>query len=133
MMRAMLDTNIVSALMRGPGDKVRRRLDELGVHNVCMSIITAGELEFGLARTRSPKVSAWVADIMDTIQVADMEASVARPYGELRAYLAARGRIIGPNDIWIAAHALALDLTLVTANIREFSRVPGLSVENWLD
>ena len=133
MMRAMLDTNIVSALMRGPGDNVRRRLDDVGLGNVCMSIVTAGELEFGLARTHSPRVSAWVADIMSTIEVVDLEASVARPYGELRAHLARQGRIIGPNDIWIAAHALALGLTLVTANIREFSRVPGLSVENWLD
>lgn len=129
----MLDTNVVSALMRDPRGPIRRRAEDFGLGDLCVSLIVAGELEFGIAKSGSRRVRAQFDAVLAAMEVVPVEPPTERFYGEVRAHLLSMGRIIGPNDVWIAAHALALDLTLVTGNIREFSRVPGLRVENWLD
>ncbi len=129
----MLDTNTVSALMRDATGRLWELLESKGPEFCCMSIIVACELRFGAARRQSPRIEAEIADMAATVAILPFAAPADQVYGEIRARLAAEGTPIGPNDTFIAAHALALDLTLVTANIREFSRVPGLKVENWLD
>jgi tRNA(fMet)-specific endonuclease VapC len=129
----MLDTNIVSMLMRAPEGPLQRRIRSAGESSVCASIVTTAELHFGAALKPSAKGLANFEMILRGLQVMALEPPVDQIYGRLRAELHRTGRPIGPNDTWIAAHALTLDLTLVTANVREFSRVPDLRVENWLD
>jgi tRNA(fMet)-specific endonuclease VapC len=132
-LRAMLDANILSAIMRDAGGTLWQRAQDFGARQLCTSVIVAGELEFGAVLRQSPRIAREVQDILATIAVLPLEEGVARTYGRIRADLQRRGTPIGPNDVWIAAHALTLDLALVTGNVREFSRVPGLRVENWLD
>lgn len=130
----MLDTNIVSTLVnQSDGGPVQDRLTAFGVDRICISIITAAEIRFGLANRSSPRLRRNVSILLDAIPIVPFEEPADQHYAEIRAHLGGAGQIIGPNDLLIAAHALALDLTLVTDNIREFSRVPGLRVENWLD
>jgi tRNA(fMet)-specific endonuclease VapC len=131
--RAMLDTNIVSALMRAPNGPAQRRLATFGAEDVCISIIVLAELRFGFEKNPLAKSGRNLDRILGSIQVAPFEPPADEHYARLRAGLQKEGRPIGPNDLWIAAHALSLGLILVTANTREFSRVPGLMVENWLD
>ena len=91
------------------------------------------ELEFGIAKSQRPEANrAALALLLANLQVVDFNAGVAVHYGRIRAVLEAAGTPIGPNDLLIAAHALSLGATLVTDNLREFARVPGLAVENWL-
>ena len=125
----MLDTNIcIYAMNRRRGFQARLPLEDCGV-----SIVVLGELEFGAHRSsRSAQSFASIRDFAASVQVVDMDAEVARQYGRLRAHLRASGRPIGPNDLWIAAHALARDVPLITHNVSEFRRVPGLSVETWM-
>lgn len=131
--RAMLDTNIVSVLMREQHGNLRQRLEAFGSDDVCMSIVAAGELYFGIAKTPSSKAAANLDRMLKAIPTMPIEPPVEVQYGNIRAALQRAGTPIGSNDTWIAAHALSLGLTLVTANIRKFSRVPDLRIENWLD
>ena len=130
---AMLDTNVVSALMRNPRGDVRRKADQVGLENVCVSVIFVGELQFGLEKSGSTRVAGDLKAVLEAIRVVPFAPPADEHCGRIRAHLEKRGEPIGPNDTWIAAHALALDLTLITANTGEFSRVPGLRIENWLD
>ena len=125
----MLDTNTcIYAMKRVEGFKERLPLPNCGV-----SIIVLGELEWGAwLSNRMDQSLAAVRDFVGAVQVADLDADVAREYGQLRAHLRSIGQPIGPNDLWIAAHALARDVPLVTHNLSEFRRVPGLSVETWM-
>jgi tRNA(fMet)-specific endonuclease VapC len=129
---AILDTNIVSHLIRFPEGPVRRRL-LASKASVCVSIVTACELRFGARRIKSRLLDAQITDILSVVEPVAMGLEVIPVYADIRSVLEAQGRPIGPDGLLIAAHALALDLTLVTANVREFSRVPNLRVENWLD
>lgn len=130
----MLDTNIASALInQAHSATVSGKLMAYGVDRVCISVITAAEIRFGLANRPSPRLERNVALMFDAIQIVPFEEPADLHYADIRAHLGKAGQLIGPNDLFIAAHALALDLTLVTDNIREFSRVPNLRVENWLD
>jgi tRNA(fMet)-specific endonuclease VapC len=129
----MLDTNIVSDLVRNPQGPVTQHIVRVGSEAVCVSIITAAELRYGCARKGSPKLLANVEAILGSIQVLAFDVPADAEYGEIRAELEAAGKPIGPNDLLIAAHAYALGAVLVTANTGEFSRVRGLHVENWLD
>lgn len=131
--RAMLDTNIVSELMRNQRSRLWERTRSHPPDSLCVSIIVAAELRFGAALQGSAHRLAEVNDILGLIAVVPFESPADGHYADIRASLHRAGTPIGPNDLFIAAHALALDLTLVTANVREFSRVPGLRVENWLD
>ena len=128
----MLDTNIVSDLARNPQGPVAQRIAAVGPESVCVSIITAAELRYGCAKKGSPKLLAQIEAILGAVQVLALDVPADVEYGGIRSELEAAGRSIGPNDLLIAAHAYALEAVLVTANQREFSRIRGLKVENWL-
>lgn len=130
-MRYMLDTNIVSAIVRDPRGKVLERLLEIGEENAFISIITHGEIWYGVMKSGSEELARKVSAVTRRLYVAPLQMPTDRRYAEIRLALR-QGKTIGPNDLWIAAHAVALDAVLVTNNENEFSRVPGLKVENWL-
>jgi len=130
--RYLLDTNILSDLVRQPQGVVARRIEEAGEETICTSIIVAAELRFGAEKSNSDKLVDRVNLILSAIEILPLESPADREYGKLRHYLSRKGTLIGPNDMLIAAQSLSSGLTVVTANTREFSRVPGLNVENWL-
>jgi tRNA(fMet)-specific endonuclease VapC len=132
MARYLLDTNILSSVIRDPKGRIAVRIARAGQLETCTSIIVAAELRFGAAKRGSRRLTTRVAELLETIDVVAFEPPADTAYSDLRARLERAGRPIGGNDLLIAAHALALDLTLVTANEREFSRVPDLRIENWL-
>jgi tRNA(fMet)-specific endonuclease VapC len=132
-LRYLLDTNVLSDLVRQPRGTAAKRISTAGEDTICTSIIVAAELRFGAKRSGSGRLADRVDLILSALDVLPLEAPSDRCYGEIRDRLAREGTPIGPNDLLIAAHALALDVTVVTANAREFARVPGLRVENWLD
>jgi len=129
----MLDTNIVSDLVRNPQGAVTQHIIKVGSEAVCISIITAAELRYGCARKGSARLLANVEALLGSIQVLAFDVPAVAEYGWIRADLEAADKPIGPNDLLIAAHAHALGAVLVTANTSEFSRVRSLKVENWLD
>ena len=128
----LLDTNIISALLRDPEGRAARHVARVGHRKICTSIIVSAELRYGCAKKGSPRLQARVEDILATIPVLPLEVPADVDYGRQRVQLEASGQPIGGNDLLIAAHALALGLTLVTHNTREFSRIVGLQVEDWL-
>lgn len=129
----LLDTNILSSLIRDPFGRVSQRIAEKGEHTVCTSIVVACELRFGAEKKQSASLQARVEELLSVIDVLALDVDTDVHYADIRAHLEAAGTPIGPNDLLIAAHARSLELILVSANVREFSRVPGLSVENWLE
>jgi tRNA(fMet)-specific endonuclease VapC len=128
----LLDTNILSDLMRNPGGLVAKQTARVGEQSVCTSIIVLAEVRFGIAKRRSRRLAAQLVAILAGIEVFPFEAPADEIYGALRADLERSGSPIGANDTLIAAQALSLGMTLVTDNEREFARVPGLRIENWL-
>jgi tRNA(fMet)-specific endonuclease VapC len=129
----LLDTNILSDLIRKPQGVIANRIAAAGEDAVCTSIVVAAELRFGAAKSGSRKLADRVDLILSALDVLPLEPPADRHYAEIRQLLTRQGTPIGPNDLLIAAHARALKLTAVTANTHEFSRVPDLRVENWLD
>lgn len=132
MVRYLLDTNILSDLLRNPAGRAARRLAVVGEVVVCTSIVVACELRYGAAKKGSPQLSERVETLLESLEVLPLDKDADCRYAEIRSHLDRLGQPIGPNDLLIAAHALALDLIVVTDNIEEFGRVPGLSTENWL-
>ena len=130
--RYLLDTNILSDLVRHPQGMVAEHIAAVGEGAVCTSIVVAAELRFGAAKRNSSRLTAQLESILAAIEVLPLDAPADRSYGQLRWTLEQSGQPIGPNDMLIAAHAMATECILVTANVDEFSRVRGLSVENWL-
>jgi tRNA(fMet)-specific endonuclease VapC len=130
-MSYMLDTNIVSELIRNPFGHAARRAREVS-QSLSVSIIVASELRYGCAKKGSPELRRKVAAFLSAVPVMVFDVPADAQYGEMRAQLEAAGVTIGSNDLLIAAHARALGSTVVTANVREFTRIPGLPVENWL-
>ena len=128
----LLDTNILSDLIRHPGGLVARRVEQVGQKEIFTSIIVAAELRYGCAKKGSSKLLERVQGLLETIPVLSLDMPTDAQYGLIRAELEAAGQPIGMNDLLIASHALALGLTLVTDKTSEFSRVRGLKVENWL-
>lgn len=128
----LLDTNILSDLVHNPQGRVVQTIREVGEMAVCTSIIVACELRFGARKKNSPRLSAKVEALLHAIPVLPFDADSDRHYAQVRARLEEEGMKIGANDTLIAAHALSLDLALVTNNEAEFRRVEGLRVENWL-
>lgn len=127
----LLDTNVLSDLIRRPDGPAARRLAEVGDADVMTSVIVAGELRYGVAKRGSPRLAERVEAVLAEIEVRDLDEATARAYGAIRATLEAAGAIIGQNDLWIAAQAQTLGAILVTDNVREFDRVEGLVIENW--
>jgi len=130
--RFLLDNNILSDLVRHPQGAIAKHIAEVGEKAVCISMIMASELRFGAAKRNSAKLAAQVDTILGAMDVQPFDTPADREYAKLRHHLEPSGTPIGPNDMLIAAHALATESILVTANQGEFSRVPGLIVENWL-
>jgi len=131
--RYLLDTNIISDLMKKPQGKVAKRIAQVGEEAICTSIIVAAELEFGVQKKGSVKLQERLSVILSAIDVLALEKPAEQKYGQVRHALEKQGTPIGGNDLLIAAHALSLGLCVVTRNVREFERVDGLEVENWLD
>ena len=131
-MRFLLDTNIVSDLVRHPRGRIADRIEKVGEQQVCTSIIVAAELRYGAAKKGSVRLTRQLEIVLSAVDVLALEAPTDAVYGELRARLERTGRSIGANDLLIAAHALALGHTMVTDNEREFARIDDLRVENWL-
>jgi tRNA(fMet)-specific endonuclease VapC len=130
--RFLLDTNIVSHLVRRPNGRVAHRIREVGEQLVCTSIIVAAELRYGAIKRGSARLTAQIEAVLGGLDVLALESPVDVVYGKLRTGLERSGRSIGANDLLIAAHALTLGHTIVTDNEREFSRVDDLAIENWL-
>lgn len=130
--RYMLDTNIVSDLVRSPQGRVFEQVAVHGSEAMCVSIITAAELRYGCAKKGSPRLVAQVEAILASIDILALDVPADAEYAGIRAGLEAAGKPIGPNDLLIAAHAYAVGATLVTGNVGEFQRVRGLRVENWI-
>ena len=128
----LLDTNILSDLVRNPQGMVAAKITRAGEDTVCTSIIAAAELRYGAIKSNSAKLAERVDIILSALEILPLEPPADHQYVSLRYRLTREGTPIGPNDLLIAAHALANDLTVITANVGEFSRVPGLKVENWL-
>ena len=131
--RYLLDTNILSHLIRNPSGPVFDYLESILPATACTSIIVSAEIRFGLRKGASKKLQIQAEKVLAVMDILPLEKPADLHYGEIRVFLNQAGKPIGGNDLLIAAHALALDLTLVTANVREFSRVPSLRVENWLE
>ncbi|RUU00409.1 type II toxin-antitoxin system VapC family toxin [Mesorhizobium sp. USDA-HM6] len=131
-MRFMLDTNIISDMIRNPIGKAANAMLRQGEDAVCTSIVVASELRYGYAKKGSAKLLKKVEELLAEIPVLPLDVPVDAQYGALRAELEGIGQTIGHNALFVAAHACVLGATLVTANAGEFSRVAGLKVENWL-
>lgn len=130
--RYLLDTNIVSEIVRNPHGAVTRRIARVGEERVCTSIIVACELRYGAAKKASLRLGEQLEAVLAALPIVALERDSDRHYGEIRADLERRGKPIGPNDLLIAAQARSLGLVLVTDNVREFGRVRDLDVKNWL-
>ena len=131
-MRFLLDTNVLSDLVRQPRGRIFDRIKQVGEQNICTSIVVAAKLRYGAAEKGSSRLTMQLEVVLGAVDVLALEQPVDAVYGELRARLERAGQSIGANDLLIAAHALALGHTVVTDNEREFFRVVGLRIENWL-
>jgi len=128
----LLDTNILSDLVRHPQGRISEYIVQVGEASIWTSILVACELRFGAQKKGSRRLTASLEAILDRIPVLPLDIPGDRQYAEIRTALEQAGTPIGPNDLLIAAHALALDVTLVTANTLEFQRVANLRLDNWL-
>ena len=131
-MRYLLDTNIVSDLVRNPHGRIAQRIRKVGEAQVCTSIIVAAELRYGAAKKQSARLTAQLQAVLDALEVLPWQEPADVTYGVLRSRLEKVGRPIGANDLLIAAQALTLDYILVTDNVKEFAPVKDLRRENWL-
>jgi tRNA(fMet)-specific endonuclease VapC len=132
MPRYMLDTDTCSYIMKRSNDAVLKRLQQVPVGDVCISVITKSELLFGVeVSPRRQQDEAALNAFLRYVEVLDFPDDAAPHYAKIRADLRTRGTMIGANDLLIAAHARSLALTLITNNTREFGRVPNLAIENW--
>ena len=131
-MAYLLDTNIVSDLVRRPQGTVAKRIADVGEANVCTSIIVAAELRYGAAKKDSPRLTAQLEAIMAVLTILPLEVPADDVYGRLRTQLERTGQPIGGNDLLLAAQAVALGHVLVTDNEREFGRIEALTCQNWL-
>ena len=107
-------------------------ISKVGGNAVCTSVVVAAELRFGARKSALDQLAERVDLLLSTLDILSLEPPADRHYAEVRHHLAQQGSMIGPNDLLIAAHALSMDLVLVSANRREFARVPGLRLQNWL-
>jgi tRNA(fMet)-specific endonuclease VapC len=131
-MRYLLDTNIVSDLVRNPRGRIAEHIRRVGEARVCTSIIVAAELRYGAAKKRSPRLTAQLEAVLGGLDVLPFEAPADVAYGLIRTRLEQAGKPIGGNDSLIAAHAVSLGHTIVTDNEVEFARIDSLAQENWL-
>lgn len=128
----LLDTNIVSELARNPQGSVATHISAAGIERIGVSIVVACEVRFGITKGVSTRLADRLEVILAGIELIPLDRPVDEHYADIRTFLESNGTPIGPNDLLIAAHTRALGRVLVTNNVREFSRVPALDVENWL-
>ena len=130
----LLDTNICIYIIKYRPEIVRQHFEKHLPHrNILISVITLGELRFGAEKSQHKEKALKVIDeLTSMIQVVELDENVAHHYAEIRQNLASKGQIIGANDLWLAAHACANHWVMVTNNEKEFTRVDGLKVENWV-
>jgi tRNA(fMet)-specific endonuclease VapC len=128
----LLDTSILSSLVRQPHGTVAEKIAEVGEANVLTSVIVACELRYGAAKRGSRKLTRQVEAILGAMTIRSLESDAERIYASIRVALEKKGTPIGAHDMLIAAHARALDAVCVTDNVAEFKRIPALEVENWL-
>ena len=129
--RYLLDTNVVSDMVRQPHSTMARRIAALPPDSFAVSVIVTAELQYGAQRRGSRQLTEQLEKVLSAITTLPLEAPADRHYGDIRTELERKGQSIGRNDLLIAAHARALGATLITRNVREFSRVSGLQSENW--
>ena len=127
----LLDTNIISDIVRNPNGEAARRFAELSSDDLCTSIVVSAEVLFGLEKGAGERMRRSMMAVLDSLRILSLEPPVDKIYAHTRAAMSKIGKAITPNDMFIAAHALALDATVVTAD-QGFRLVPGLKVENWL-
>ena len=128
----LLDTNTFTAIIKGH-PKALAAFVKLDIKKIKLSVINLGEIEFGLKHNPVGSLKlARIQSLLEDIEVLALDKQSALIYGEIRADQQKKGEPIGSNDFWIAAHAMSLGATLVTNNVREFKRIKGLKVDNWL-
>ena len=129
----MLDTNICIYLINNKLPELAQKITDIPKDSICISVITQAELEFGVYKSQNPAKNAHaLVRFLSAIGVIDFGTKAAAAYGEIRANLERKGTAIGNMDMLIAAHARSLGLTVVTNNTKEFARVEGLEIENWV-
>lgn len=134
MRQYLLDTNILSDLIKHPHSVFAQKIANLERDCFCTNLVIACELRYGVKKKGSVKLTAKVEALLSEMDVLGLNnEAISEHYTSLRVFLEKRGQVIGSNDMLIAAHALALGVTLITANVGEFTRVPDLRVENWLE
>ena len=131
-MRYLLDTNILSDLVRHPQGRIAERIRKVGESKICTSIIVAAELRYGAAKKGSPRLTRQLEAVLGAMDILSFEKPADKVYGLLRARLERSGTPIGGNDMLIAAQALAASCAVVTDNEAEFDRIEDLHCENWL-
>lgn len=119
-------------MVRNPAGRMSARVQTVGESTVCTSIVVAAELTYGAEKSNSEKLRRQVDAVLSAIDILPLQSPVHREYATIRRHLTEAGELIGPNDLLIAAQAKMKNLIVVTANDREFSRVPGLATENWI-
>lgn len=129
----LLDTNICIYITKQQPDSVLQKFEQLAVGDVGMSTITYGELRYGAQKSQYTEKTLKILDALASLILPlPIPTQASKHYDHIRHHLAKQGKPIGNNDLWIAAHALAIETTLVTHNVKEFSRVPQLQIENWV-
>jgi len=129
--RYLLDTNTVSFHIRESSASLRRRLRRVEASQVALSVITEMEIRYGLARNPKLRIADLIEEFLVGITILPLDSGVAGTYALVRAQLESKGKSIGPLDLMIGAHALSLDVTLVTNKVKEFRRIRGLRVQDW--
>lgn len=133
MTRYLLDTNILSELIKRPSGVAAQKITTLKNDDFCTSVIVACELHYGVLKKGSRLLQNKVSQLLQSIDIIAFDSLIEPYYAKVRVDLEKQGTPIGANDLFIASHALALGAILVTANTKEFSRIPGLMIENWLE
>jgi tRNA(fMet)-specific endonuclease VapC len=133
-MKYLMDTNICIYIINEKPEKVLRKFEQYPVHEFAISSITHAELQYGVAKSKHKKRNQQALDefLLPLTILPFSGKRLAQNYGEIRLFLESKGKTIGPLDTLIAAHALSLDLTIISNNIKEFSRIPNLKCENWV-
>jgi tRNA(fMet)-specific endonuclease VapC len=131
-MRYLLDTNVLSEMMKNPQGVVARKIAEVGENSVCTSLLAVAEVRYGIEKSGSKRLAFALSAILRFLKAEAWDTPAELRYASLRVLIEKAGRPSGQLDMLLAAHALALGAVFVTANERHFTQVPGLKVENWL-
>ena len=132
-MKYMLDTNICIYIIKKRPIHIIQTLQQYDIGDLCISSIVVAELEYGIAKSSKPQENRFsLMEFLAPFEIIDFDEKAAKAFGEIRANLEKQGKVIGPFDLQIAAHALSNDYVIVTNNVKEFERVDGLKVVNWV-